>query len=532
MSEQQTTRDQTQPRTSGGLIDKGLAKGKVGTLAGATLGISSVAPGYTLTASIGLIVAAVGFKMPAIFIAGFIPMFLTAYAYRELNAAAPDCGASFTWSTKAFGPYVGFMCGWGMVMATIIVLSNLAAIAVEFFYLFLARVFSTPGLADLPDNKLVNILTTLAFIAVATAVSYRGITTSQRIQYVLVGFQMAVLAIFVVMTFIHVADGSAPAQVSFSFGWFNPFDGLAMGAFVLGLTGSIFAFWGWDTALTLGEESKDPQRTPGRAGLLAVSTILLTYLMVAVAMLMYAGVGDTGLGLGNPETADNVFGALAGPVMGTWFGLLLFLAVLASSAASLQTTFLPAARTMLAMGSYRAFPVKFAEVHPRFLVPSFATVVAGVVTATFYTVTTILSERTLLDTIAALGILICWYYGITAFACVWFFRRELFDSARNVLFKLALPLLGGLILAAVFVISVKESMNPDNGSGASIGGIGLVFHLGFGVLLLGLVALLVMRAREPDFFQGRTLTRDTPSSTGETTIVAEPTGPEHIDTKD
>ncbi|MDN5789445.1 MAG: APC family permease, partial [Micrococcales bacterium] len=303
MSEQQTTRDQPERKASGGLIDKGLAKGKVGTFAGATLGVSSVAPGYTLTASVGLIVAAVGFKMPAIFIAGFIPMFFTAYAYRELNAAAPDCGASFTWSTKAFGPYVGFMCGWGMVMATIIVLSNLAAVAVEFFYLFLARVFSIPGLADLPGNKLVNILTTLVFIGAATAVSYRGITTSERIQLVLVSFQMIVLGIFVVMTFIHVADGSAPAAVSFSFDWFNPFQGLAMGAFVLGLTGSIFAFWGWDTCLTLGEECKDPKRTPGRAGLLAVSTILLTYLLVSVAMMMYAGVGDTGLGLGNPDTA-------------------------------------------------------------------------------------------------------------------------------------------------------------------------------------------------------------------------------------
>ncbi|MDN5766235.1 MAG: APC family permease [Humibacillus sp.] len=529
MSEQQSTAKQSSPTGSGGLIDKGLAKGKIGTLAGATLGISSVAPGYTLTASVGLIVAAVGFKMPAIFIAGFIPMLFTAYAYRELNNAAPDCGASFTWSTKAFGPYVGFMCGWGMVMATIIVLANLAAIAVEFFYLFLARVFSTPGIADLADNKLVNILTTLAFIALATAISYRGITTSERIQFVLVGFQMTVLAIFVVLTFIHVADGSAPADVSFSLGWFNPFSGLAMGAFVIGLTGSIFAFWGWDTCLTLGEEAKDPKRTPGRAGLLAIVTILLTYLLVSVAMMMYAGVGDTGLGLGNPETADNVFGALAGPVMGEWIGLLLFLAVLASSAASLQTTFLPAARTMLAMGAYRAFPVKFAEVHPRFLVPSFATVVAGVVTATFYTVTTILSERTLLDTIAALGIMICWYYGITAFACVWYFRRDLFASSRNAFFKLLLPLVGGLILAVVFVISVGESMNPDNGSGASIGGIGLVFYLGFGVLLLGAVALVVMRARQPDFFQGRTLTRDTPTITDESDMVAGATGPEHID---
>ena len=70
---------------SAGLVSKGLAAGKVGTISGAILGISSVAPGYTLTASIRLIVAAIGLKMPAILIAGFIPMFLTAYAYRELN---------------------------------------------------------------------------------------------------------------------------------------------------------------------------------------------------------------------------------------------------------------------------------------------------------------------------------------------------------------------------------------------------------------------------------------------------------------
>jgi amino acid transporter len=107
-----TNDEVAQGPTAGGVSAKGLATGTVGTFSGAILGISSVAPGYTLTASIGLIVAAVGLKMPAIFIAGFIPMFLTAYAYRELNSESPDCGASFTWSTKAFGPYVGWMCGW------------------------------------------------------------------------------------------------------------------------------------------------------------------------------------------------------------------------------------------------------------------------------------------------------------------------------------------------------------------------------------------------------------------------------------
>ncbi|TFV56838.1 APC family permease [Mycobacterium sp. PS03-16] len=499
-----------------GLQAKGLAAGKVGTFSGAVLGISSVAPGYTLTASIGLIVAAVGLKMPAILIAGFIPMFLTAYAYRELNSRAPDCGASFTWSTKAFGPYVGWMCGWGMVVATIIVLSNLAAIAVEFFYLFIARIANSPEIADLAGNKAVNIVTTLAFIAIATYVASRGITTSERVQYVLVGFQMVVLVAFAVTALVHVGSGDAPAGLAFDLDWFNPFSGLALSAFIIGVTGSIFAFWGWDTCLTLGEESKDPTKVPGRAGLLCVLSILLTYLLVAVAVMMYAGVGDADLGLGNPDNADNVFGALADPVLGSWAGPLLFLAILASSVASLQTTFLPAARAMLAMGAYRAFPQRFSSVSPRFLVPVFSTVVAGVVTAVFYTVVSLLSESVLLDTIAALGIMICWYYGITAFACVWFFRRELFRTVHNVVFKLLFPLLGGVILAVVFVISVVESMNPDNGSGASIGGIGLVFFMGFGILALGAVLMVIWRMRSPAFFTGRTLPRDTPAAVDRT----------------
>lgn len=491
--------------------DKGLAADKVGVFSGALLGVSTVAPGYTLTASIGLIVAAVGLKMPAVFIAGFIPMFLTAYAYRELNADTTDAGASFTWSTKAFGPYVGWMCGWGMVLATIIVLSNLAAVGVQFFYLVLARVFENPSLAELgTSNKLVNILTTLVLLAAATWVSMRGITTSERLQYVLVGFQMVVLVVFAAVAFAKVADGSAPAHLPFDIDWFNPFTGMAISAFAVGLTGSIFAFWGWDTCLTLGEECKDPERTPGRAGLLCVLTILGTYLLVSLATMMFAGVGGDGLGLGNADNADNVFGVLAEPILGRWGGIVLFLAILASAVASLQTTFLPVARTLLSMGSYRALPARFAEISPRFLSPAFGSLVAGVVTAVFYTLVTLASERTLTDTIAALGIMICWYYGITAFACVWYFRHDLFTSVRNVLFRLICPVLGGLALIVVFVLSVGESLDPANGSGAQIGGIGLIFWIGFGLLAAGVVVMFVVRAADPTFFRGETLPRSTP----------------------
>ncbi|NMO04258.1 APC family permease [Gordonia sp. TBRC 11910] len=511
----------TQPAAQSEVSSKGLATNKVGVLSGAILGVSSVAPGYTLTASIGLIVAAVGLKMPAIFIAGFIPMFLTAYAYRELNSDTTDSGASFTWSTKAFGPYVGWMCGWGMVIATIIVLSNLAAVGVQFLYLTVARIADNPSIADLgTSNKLTNIGTTVILIAIATYISMRGITTSERLQYFLVGFQMIVLVIFAVLAF--AKSGGHVGHLSFSWSWFNPFGDtgikdpavMSMAAFAVGLTGSIFAFWGWDTCLTLGEECKDPERTPGRAGLLCVMTILGTYLLVSLATMMFAGVGEDGLGLGNPENSENVFGSLAEPVMGRWGGVLLFLAILASAVASLQTTFLPSARTMLSMGSYGAFPKKFAEISPRFMSPSFSTLIAGIVTAVFYSIVTLLSERTLSDTIAALGIMICWYYGITAFACIWYFRQTLFTSARNFVFRLLFPLLGGAALLTVFVLSVKESLNPDNGSGAQIFGIGLVFYIGFGILVFGAVLMIIMRIVSPGFFRGETLRRSTPDPAG------------------
>jgi amino acid transporter len=319
---------------------------------------------------------------------------------------------------------------------------------------------------------------------------------------------MAVLLVFAVLAIAR--HGESPTGEDFSWSWFTP-QGLTLSAFIAGLSGSIFAFWGWDTSLTVNEESVNSDKVPGRAALLCVTSILLTYLLVATATQMYAGTGEEGLGLANPDIADNVFGALATPVMGEPWNLLLFLAVLASSTASLITTFLPTSRTMLAMGTYRAFPQRFAAVHPRYLTPSYATVAAGVGAGAFYAVLTFTSENVLLDTIYALGIMICFYYGLTAFACIWYFRRELFVDARSVVFKLVFPLLGGLGLLLVFLVTLRDSASPDYGSGASIGGVGLVLVLGLGLILVGVGLMLLRRARDPAFFRGETLVHDTPA---------------------
>ena len=50
------------------------------------------------------------------------------------------------------------------------------------------------------------------------------------------------------------------------------------------------------------------------------------------------------------------------------------------------------------------------------------------------------------DAVIAIGLYIAFYYGLTGFACAWYYRRNLTSSARNLWMQGILPVLGGLIL--------------------------------------------------------------------------------------
>ena len=136
------------------------------------------------------------------FLLAFLPMLLVAVAYRELNRAAPDCGTTFTWGTKAFGPWVGWMGGWGVAVSAIIVLANVAEIAGTYLLLFF-------GADTLAENPFVRVGLGIFFIVVMTYVSYRGIVLSERIQIVLVSFQFLVLVLLSVLALSKVANGTA-----------------------------------------------------------------------------------------------------------------------------------------------------------------------------------------------------------------------------------------------------------------------------------------------------------------------------------
>ncbi|MEP6479270.1 MAG: APC family permease [Rhodoglobus sp.] len=508
------------PATGGDVDSKGLKGGALGLLSSVVVGVASTAPAYSLAASLGFIVASggallAGVKAPGIVLLAFIPMYLIAVAYQELNKAEPDCGTTFTWASRAFGPKTGWMGGWGIIAADVIVMANLAQIAGSYSFTFVGQL-GIPGVADLADNVLWSTVAGLAWIAIMTWICYRGIEISARLQYVLLSIEVIVLLVFAGFALVKVLTGNGePYSLIPNIDWFNPFT-LDFGSVIApAMLIAIFIYWGWDTAVSVNEESDDPAKTPGRAAILSTVLLLVTYSVVTVAAISFAGVGTEGIGLGSEANAADVFSAI-GPalfgdsVIGHILLLLLAASILTSASASTQTTILPTARTTLSMAVYKAVPAKFARIHPKFLTPTWSTIGMGIVSAAFYLIFTLISPNLLSALIGSIGLMIAFYYGLTGFACVWFYRKTLFSSFRNFVMRGLFPLVGGLMLGAVFVyglinFAAPDWLTDDAGNNVTIFGIGATAVVGIGALVIGAILMGVWAIRQPDFFRGKTL---------------------------
>ena len=115
--------------------DKGLKGGALGLVSSIVMGVASTAPAYSLAATLFFVVAAVGLKSPSVALLAFIPMLLCSIGYSEMNKADPDCGTTFTWATRAFGPKTGWAGGWAIVAADILVMASLAQVAGQYVFL-------------------------------------------------------------------------------------------------------------------------------------------------------------------------------------------------------------------------------------------------------------------------------------------------------------------------------------------------------------------------------------------------------------
>jgi amino acid transporter len=188
-------------------------------------------------------------------------------------------------------------------------------------------------------------------------------------------------------------------------------------------------------------------------------------------------------------------------VLGSGLDKLLIIAVLTSASASTQTTILPTARTTLSMARAKAIPKQFGNVHPRYLSPGFSTLWMGLTSLLVYVLLSATSQNLIADAFTSLALTIAFYYGFTGFACVIFYRRHLFDSARNFFFIGVLPFVGGAVLTWVLIKAVIDYSKADGGYAKPFLGIGSPIAIALVMIILGLVAMIIQRITMPEFFR-------------------------------
>ncbi len=474
-------------------VQPSLEAGSIGFLDAVSIGLNATSPAYSLAAVLGPIVVLVGVAAPGVLIASFVPMLLIASAFYFLNRVDPDCGTTFSWVTRAMGPWFGWMGGWAIAMTGVLVIGSLASVAVRFLLLMF-------GQDDMASNDVLVMVLSVLLILFMTWICIVGTSLSGRIQTVLNFAQIAALIVFCVVAIYKGLSGQGLAGAETpSISWLNPF-GQGSAALTAGLLLGVFAYWGWESAVNLNEETKDSDSTPGRAAILSTVILLATYVGTAIAVLVL--VGPTFLS-DNAGEEEMVFALIAREALGGW-GWIVLLAVAMSAIASTQTTIIPASRTALSMARRHAIPGYFGSISRKYRTPAVSTWWVAGIAIIWYVVVSFLSENALYDSLSALSLLIAFYYSLTGFACAIYYRKLLFTSFKGFLLIGLGPVVGAVLLLWLLILSGIEMSNPENSyGGVSWFGMGPPLVIGLFLFALGVIFTVSSRIANTPYWKER-----------------------------
>lgn len=319
---------------------------RLGTFDTVTLGLGSMIGAGIFVALAPAAAAAGSGLLVGLAVAALIAV-CNAMSSARLAARYPESGGTYVYGRERLGPFWGHTAGWSFIVGKT---ASCAAMALTVGY------YVWPAYAN---------AVAVGSVVALTAVSYAGVQRSATLTRVIVALVLGVLAMVVVVVF-----GSGDVDASrLALGPDVDAYGVLQAAGLL-----FFAFAGYARIATLGEEVRDPARTIPRAIGLALVIALLTYAVVAVAVL--AQLGSTGLATADAPLADAVraagFPALA-PVVAVGAAL--------AALGALLALLLGVSRTTLAMARDRRLPHPLAHVHPGHGTPQRAEVAVGVVVA-------------------------------------------------------------------------------------------------------------------------------------------------------
>jgi amino acid transporter len=418
-----------------------LRKSALGLWDDTVIAVSSTAPAYSIATSLGALAAAVALAGPAAIWIGFIPITGIAVAYYYMNRADPNCGAAYTWSSKALHPSIGFLNGWVVIITDIIFMSFAAPQGgAALLTLFNAWGLNSIGGLDLTASgsnaQTLSVILGIGFLILVTYMVLVGIKIAARFQWVLLAIEYLIVLVFAIIGLFH-GGGSG-----FDWNWLNPFAMGGLSGLAAGVVIAVFFYWGWDTSANLNEETDDSNENPGRAGIIGMFLLLILFLIASISIQTV---------LTPQEIQDNssaTLTAFANKLVGPQWGSLAILAFLSSTVATLQTTLLPSVRTAFSMGRDGMLGPVWAKVHPTWRTPWIGTLLMGGISGVIALVSLKLGGLAAVVNagVTSIGLLVALYYGVVGVSCTVYYRHALMRNLKGFIFAGVFPLLSAITL--------------------------------------------------------------------------------------
>ncbi len=435
------------------------------------MGIAGSAPGFSIAVAIAALLGTAGAFSPDALLIFAVPMLGIAVAYKGLNRKIPDAGAAYEWTKRGFGKFFGYFSGWALLVAAMVFMVT-GSVPLGTATLQLVD----PALAS---NVLLTTLIGAVWFLIIGFVLIAGIELTSKIQVVMSSIELLILAVISIAAFVHATHGGGVTP--FSWSWFGlnyPAGTFASSALIV-----VFLYWGWDVTSNLSEETKGhPPNAAGNGGFLSVFVTIACFLAFTVATLMIFKLSDaTGY-------SDNlIYHVAVQSGLGRTGGLAAALALILSSVATLETTMLQFSRTLFAMGRDRALPATFGVVQARTRTPvrtMYLLLVVGLimifVSSFMPSIATILT-----DSVSAIAVQVCYYYGLAGLVCAWTYRDSFRESVGSWLGYAVFPFLSAIALFVLGIYAITGYNLPTKIVG--IGGllIGIIFYRpsGYGIAL-------------------------------------------------
>jgi len=436
----------------------------LGIIESVIMGIAGTAPAYSIEITTSTIIATAGILSPASILMCGLIMFGITFAFINLNKAVANAGTSYAWVTLVFGKTLGFFAGWALLILCCVFMVSAMIPAANATLLILKP--------ELMNN--VHYVTIIAalWLTFVSAVVVKGIKLTSYVQVIMTMIEAIILLAIIVMSFI--VFPRAPEH-AFSWGWFSPLN-FTPRLFADGALVAIFFYYGWDVTMNLSEETKDPNRTPGRAAFWAM-IFLMSFFIVFIVITL--------LGLSDAEIQHyntNVIFAIAEKLFGATWGYVAIIAVLLSTVGTVETQMLQFTRTIFAKGRAGALHPRYSKLHPKWGTPHIAIFFIWITGLLLLFVSSYLPTINVIlkDSIAAIGFQICFYLGLTGFACAWYYRalfgRGVWTSITHVIW----PALSGLFLFFIALYSIPTFDVVTN-------------IVGIGGIAIGAIPLLINR---------------------------------------